>query len=341
MSEIRPPTINAIANLPCPTTPTTQLALSQASMIIHLTQHEERVTLPLICSDGISEPSRRPTPDDWGLNMTVCIAVKTKDSIVAVCDEMLSHSIISGDRAAFKFRRLHDRWFTLFATSRDAGIIDPLTSKLRAELRSLPENTLDKVGNACASAFAAELREQITRAILSRYNLTIEQFLQNGLQYFGPVLFGEIREEIDQYTIGVELLIGGFDDAGESHIFTVTDRGVIQYRDVVQKWAIGSGAWTAIGVLMRDPLLSFFTLDHVIYVACQAKFLAETALGVGKSTQAFVFHKDGNAQLYQDDKLRPIKALWESEGQAPIPYEALKAINDLITQNADPAAGSQ
>jgi 20S proteasome alpha/beta subunit len=266
--------------------------------------------------------------------MTVCIAVETESTIFAVFDEMLSASDFSADHSAMKLKNLYmEKWWTMFASSKDAGIIDPLANKLRAEFRKCRPSTVDEASSCCVAGFGAQLRETAERTILTRYNLTIDQFVRQGLQYFGPAMFTDLKEQIEQITLGIELLVFGFDKNGNSHIFTVADPGECYYRDVTCKWAIGSGAWTAIGVLMRDPLLIHHEREEIIYSICEAKFLAETALGVGKETQLFVLEKSGKFRLYFSHELRGVRSVWQSLGRPVIPAQAIDAIRTMIAKS--------
>lgn len=119
------------------------------------------------------EPARKPTTADWELGMTVCIAVKTDDRIFAVCDKMVSNVIISADKTAFKLRGLAQSWSTMFSTSADAGIIDPLTAKIRTRFRGTQIDTVDQACSATAEVYSEQLHEQINRTILARFNLTL------------------------------------------------------------------------------------------------------------------------------------------------------------------------
>jgi hypothetical protein len=123
----------------------------------------------------------------------------------------------------------------------------------------------------------------------------MEEFLANGMNTFGDVGYGVMRERIDQTTLDCSLLIGGFDQADRACIFSVEEPGTVHDFAGIGYWAIGSGALNALGRLSIRKQRSGLSIEQTIYNVYEAKIAAESAFGVGPTTNLFVVRPDGVA----------------------------------------------
>lgn len=60
-------------------------------------------------------------------------------------------------------------------------------------------------------------------------------------------------------------------------------------------------------------------VETLIYRLCEAKFCAETAAGVGRSTTVILMSKKSGGRFLPDGSLRKIRGIWEESlcGQGP------------------------
>ncbi len=286
--------------------------------------------------------------------MTICIAMRgvnyegsgsidplARESIVMICDRMLSYPDYTVDDAAFKRFRFHSRWRAMFSGD-DIGPITPMMRFVEGHM-STRDGHLEEVADAFRNAFHAHSHLLAVDSVLGRYGHTVTSWRQKGLAEFGAEEFARINRQIEQIEIGICFLVCGFSPTGQGHIFTAqqawTRTGQLQvqvdHHDIDGFALIGSGTVAALSALLRNPLPVTEQLQ-LIYRACEAKMLAERAPGVGKGTVLSVLEcrppdfDVGEKYLMQNwDSFR---AVWQAEAQPPIPpnaIEMLKRANEL------------
>jgi hypothetical protein len=103
-------------------------------------------------------------------------------------------------------------------------------------------------------------------------------------------------------------------------VFGIDHTGISKNYDTPGYWAIGSGAYLAFSALLSRRQNTLTTVVGTVYHACEAKFSAEHALGVGK-TETFVVIKytDGLCQSISNEDIAQIKAKLEAEAQPKYP----------------------
>jgi hypothetical protein len=117
----------------------------------------------------------------------------------------------------------------------------------------------------------------------------------------------------------------GYDLHGNSHLFEVAGTGEITDQRILRYAVIGSGYWMGSASLRRKPMTTT-DFGSVTYRLMEAKFSAETARGVGKSTTV-TFKRRG----HYDSAMGPtavdeIRKVWETKMREPEPDDALKII---------------
>jgi hypothetical protein len=73
-----------------------------------------------------------------------------------------------------------------------------------------------------------------------------------------------------------------------------------------------------------------YNLNETAYRVLDAKFAAETAPGVGRSTSLFSLDQSGKTKSIGYGSLDKIKDVWERTVQTPEPQEALDIILNLL-----------
>ena len=117
----------------------------------------------------------------------------------------------ASDNAALKAAKLADDWGVLFA----AGDISPVyamiaeaSSRLYGQKDKL---TVEVVKENVRAAYLTAVHTRITERFLARYGVkSIDDFRTNGLREFGPDEFKRIARKIDEFDLGVQLLVFGF-----------------------------------------------------------------------------------------------------------------------------------
>src|SRR5208282_6422375 len=103
--------------------------------------------------------------------------------------------------------------------------------------------------------------------------------------------------------------------------------GIEDVYDTPGFWAIGSGSHMALSMLFYRQQSVITDLAHTIYNVCEAKFMAESASGVGTQTFLHVSTPYGTAPCGSEEttKMRP---LWERGGRPKIPKKALSRLEE-------------
>jgi len=257
--------------------------------------------------------------------MTVCIAGKCQTGIIAMCDRMISTGHYSADDMALKFRDIHREWHAMFAGN-DVSRIKPLIDKAKKRLTGA-KGSLAEVEDAMRASFHEELIQKQTDLVLSRYGLTMKEFLDTGLRRFGETQFTAIKYQLDQINLECAFLVYGLDDNNTEHIFTVEDPGIACNHDLYGFWSIGSGSNRALSSLFFHDFRQALPEWKAVYLIAEAKFMAEGG-EVGEETLVMIQRNDGTNQGSLD--IDGIKGLWNKSGRPKIPRNAEAVIMKSI-----------
>jgi hypothetical protein len=264
------------------------------------------------------------------LNVTVCIAVETRDkeNIVTVSDRRISFGdtslIPAADSAALKNRSIHGQWALLFA----ANDIAPVTPIIDLACTCLDgTQTFTEAKDAVSKAYREIARSSLVDRILAKYGFErIEEFWKVGLSQFGEKIFSDIKIEIDKFDLGVTLLIYGFDEIKQARIFQVEYPGIVSDQEMMGIGVIGSGAYLALASLTSRSRPA--SLAPTIYRALEAKFCAETVTAVGRSTSAIVVKNNGHVAFISQKLIESIRDDWERSLEAPLDADLIKKIEE-------------
>jgi hypothetical protein len=260
--------------------------------------------------------------------MTVCIGyISPKHhAIISVTDTMLSDDVSSSDLAAVKLYTLvkSGAWLCMYA-----GLPTEFWELLQHLGRFKEPQTLKAAIRAAEHAYVDLTTHLIERAILAPFGLTLGKFVKDGAATFGETYFRELSEQCRVVVPETDILVTGFSSDGAPHIFETNRKRVCTIYDQLGFWAIGAGAWAALGSLYShgEEMRRYDHLNKIVYRLCEAKFIAETARSVGSGmTLVNVSNFDGSGfQLFIAEK-DPIRAAWTKQRDSPIPAEALEEI---------------
>lgn len=155
--------------------------------------------------------------------------------------------------------------------------------------------------------------------------------MQQGRANFGDSGFRELCRDIEDVHLKADFLVHGYDPNGYPHIFTVEHPTLTKEYGRIGFWAIGSGQHSALSILFFHKYNARMPFHEAVYHICEAKFMAESALGVGKDTVLGVLRSDGTGCILRGDELKPIRQLWERKGQPRLP----KGLHEVVSQNVE------
>jgi ATP-dependent protease HslVU (ClpYQ) peptidase subunit len=258
---------------------------------------------PLLRKSGKPWPwntIRDPRPADWGIGMTVCIAAHcfksdNDECIICAADALVSTGDMSVDHGARKIQTIGIGWNAMFA-GHDISYLTPIIRRVR-DVLPFEKGTIDQVSQAFVAAYKEELRVKAETEVLTPLGYTFDEFKANGLAQLGAETFTRTLYDIQQHTIDLTFLVAGFDGA-TAHIFTVTSPGKLDYYSELGFWAIGSGQTHALGSIFNSSkTVRFIGRAGALYRVCEAKFNAENATGVGRSTTVSIIERDRPQRL--------------------------------------------
>lgn len=266
--------------------------------------------------------------------MTVCIAALADvgKSLAMACDSMLSSAELSGDRVAYKLYPLSDRfqWSAMVAADDLTHVVPVIEAAILALIGlSDSTNNLTEIERAVVTAYQGVRMQYAEDSVLSPIGMTMESIRQN------PV--GHLAERVERVDLGCQFLVAGFDWAGDGHIFTVEHPGVARNHNVSGWASIGSGAYSAISTLLHHSVNYEMELARVLYHVCEAKFMAESAGGVGKHTVVKVLNAATPVKApseLSEDFIAAIRSDWEKEGMPRVPKSTLAEIRTLLEKGS-------
>jgi hypothetical protein len=264
--------------------------------------------------------------------MTVCIAaISYKDQcIVTASDFMLSLDWASKDTQTIKLQPLcpSGRWVAMFSGN---PTVDAHVIKVASDtISSTGKETSADVVKAVEKAFRDELKRKIEGELLSPYGLDRDTFLREGFAGLGEHHFNRLASEIASVRLDTSFLIAGYEpDNGAPKLISAADPGTHEYHNSLGFCAIGAGWAQALGSLYNTykPDLS---RDDLIYRICEAKFLSESALGVGKRTVVLIVAPDGSHKGLYPEFVEPIREIWLRQGRPPVPQDFYTKVKGTI-----------
>jgi 20S proteasome alpha/beta subunit len=222
--------------------------------------------------------------------MTTCNAVICDDgnAIVLVADKMIGMGYVESELEITKMRQLHNEWWMLFAGDDIAPVFD-IVDYAKARLNQDAAASIGEVQDAVRTAFAQKRIECAETLYLSPIGWDMSRFNSEGSQLLPN--FPEIQGKIDDFTLGIELLVAGF-DIGKGYIFTLygygDSRGLTQRSDIPGFSSIGSGSTASMYMMFYRDLSPKTGVREAVYFALEGKYFGEQAGGVGESTDLFV-----------------------------------------------------
>jgi transcriptional regulator with XRE-family HTH domain len=273
----------------------------------------------------------------WGLVVTIGIAVKPVqgDFIITVSDmrKAFSDNFLPTEWGDVKVAPLGTRWGFLFAGGQ-MGYARAIQRKALDVLGFDPNLTFDQVKDAVNEAYNATAEELIFHKYVRRFGFSsVSDFRINSYKQLGDRITTRISDKIERFDLGMELLVYGFDETRRARFIHIHGNDVAD-QSIVNAWAIGTGTFLALGDLHSKGWPDQ-SIESLIYWACEAKFCAEFADAVGKSTSAYIWYPSGRFSIISAGLIRRLREIWEASRWSPIPDDAADAIRTSLKEDAE------
>jgi 20S proteasome alpha/beta subunit len=176
--------------------------------------------------------------------------------------------------------------------------------------------------------------------IFSRRGLTLEGFYRNQRTLHESTIL-ELNNEMDEYDLGLDLIVVGVNRGTDAHIYQVFNPGVALPQDSLAFACIGTGQRHADVVFAYRKYTPSFSLEKAIYVVLEAKKKAEMAGGVGASTDIVIIRDDATYKLLPQTIITELEKIYsDTEKKSKIDKEIDEALEKLsIRKVLDSANG--
>jgi hypothetical protein len=254
--------------------------------------------------------------------MTICVAALCNGgrAIMTASDRMMAWGPGVTAETSLKYDVIHGRWAVMIAGD-DIMPTEPMIRQLREALAQHEAPRVAVVEGAIRDVWRNVKNQIAETTVLSPYNITLDAFVRKGRNLFGELVFADMCSAIQRAgELSCELLVHGFEENDSGHILHVVNPGEPVNFERLGFAAIGSGRDSAMASLMWEPAhRSYGMTSDAIYRVCAAKFMAETALGVGRNTVVCGFHANGDRFVLDDERVAKVRRLWETDGRPKIP----------------------
>ena len=169
--------------------------------------------------------------------------------------------------------------------------------------------------------------------VLAPFGITMDEFLAKGRKQFTISMFQSLCERIIATELKCDFLLFGYDNDRNPHIVHLTGNGADYVYDKPGFWAIGSGAYSALSMLFFRQQNVLTELPETFYHACEAKFMAESAIGVGKATFPYVLIPGQDPLRFDPGLIFQVRAAWEIKAKPKMPTEILNVIASTLHKN--------
>jgi hypothetical protein len=246
---------------------------------------------------------------------------------------MVSGAIISADSVIIKVEPFHKDWFAMMSAT-DLTQCIPIIQKAERYFTGRA-NTLATARAVFKRAFSQHLVEMQEDAALSRYGLTMKEFLRTGKKRLSEKMFESIRQKIEETKAGCEFIVTGFDSMKRPHIFHVTEEGKDGVYDKPGYCCIGTGKWAAETILYSLGQSLDLDLHQTIFNLCAAKFMAEKSSDVGKTTYLYARKQGSLTFAHVSGMIETIREAWEHGGCPRVPEGIIKTLANIYQPRCD------
>jgi hypothetical protein len=270
-------------------------------------------------------------PADWGWKVTVCIGVlcESRKAIVCITDNKASFQDFSAEKLVLKNYPFYEGW-TALPSGNDAEYFPLILEQARSALTKIKPSTSREIALAIDTAYQEQRQSLIETTVLRKYGFTSKTFMREGKKLCSDTLYNNLCEKIAAVTLSAEFLLCGFDNKGVGHVLCAGGDKSCRSYDHFGVWAIGTGQHSALASLSFQASRSEYSvhsrLEEAVYAALTAKFMAESASDVGKSTFAVVMRARKSMLFVPDIAIDILRKAWELEGAPRRSLRALAAI---------------
>jgi len=243
--------------------------------------------------------------------------------VIAACDAMLSEEYTSRTGPIQKIQRVGFFGNWLIGHAGTSWRFLPLRDSLTRARREIERQNIEGQNaepdwsDLLTRTYHKHRDVSILATFLQQYGFdSVSAFLDSGLKKFGKTEFARICQHIESHDLGIEIIIGGFDEYNRIQILGIQHPGEPLDYALQGHVAIGWGALLATGWLNmnyepRAPL------KECMLRVLQAKFLAESSPYVGKETVLMAMKSNGEVTVMSRENIDAVRQSWMESMKVP------------------------
>jgi len=258
--------------------------------------------------------------------MTVCLAALCENgrTVVVAADRMVTFGgIIEFEHTVPKMTPTTSLAMVMVAG--DTLLGTELAQTVAAQVRGTTPS-INTIAVALGQEFQAIRRREMEVEILVPRALDLNSYYGAHASLNGQIVVG-LDHNLTQFSLGVELLLGGVDEEG-SHIYSISNPNQVRCHDIIGHGAVGSGAIHALQSMIGFRHDATARLGETVFRAYASKRRSEAAPGVGRDTDLAIVSEHGIRRL-SDDELKNMSSILD-EHQAST-TDALRAKLDALS----------
>jgi hypothetical protein len=199
--------------------------------------------------------------------------------------------------------------FAIAMAAGDALIGAQISRQVAEALSGTP--TVEEIAQSLALEFDATRRERMEQQLLVPRALDVDTFYASH-SALNPQVVAMLDNMMQQYNLGVELLVAGVDSSG-AHVCTVFHPGSPHnVHDTIGYAAVGSGWIHAIQAFIGFRQTAQADYHETVFRAYAAKRRAEVAPGVGTDTDMAVISAGEGIHWLTGQELGQLGEIYES-----------------------------
>lgn len=244
--------------------------------------------------------------------MTICIGVlcEERKKAVACSDRMLTSydATLAFEHDEPKIIKLFDNCLTL--TAGPATIHQPIFQAVQSEIREAKPN-ISEIAEKIKEKYQECRRSLMSDIVFSRRGLTIDYFYDNQRTIHESTIM-ELNEEMDEWDLGLEIIVVGVDRSSDSHVYQILNPGFAIPHNPLGFCCIGTGKRHADVTFAYRRFTPSFSLKRAVYVAFEAKKRAEMAGGVGSVTDiAIISDPEREPEFLESETIEQLEKIYE------------------------------
>jgi 20S proteasome alpha/beta subunit len=220
-------------------------------------------------------------------------------AVVGVSDRMISGLFMAYEPPMMKVRQLTHKAVVL--TAGNPATIPEVVDRVAAYVDTNEVKVVAKMVRALGDSFQQARKRHIEANVLAKHaGVTGFDMWHERQQKMDPRLVAWVNGQVSDFGLGLTLLVLGIDPSGWAHIHRINDAVVDDCYDMQGYCCEGVGTMHATTTFVRHGYHPDMSITDALYIAFEAKKMAELAPGVGKATDVLLIDKHGTKRLTSD-----------------------------------------